>query len=130
MSADTERLRLLVVEDNETIRGALAILLEESGYRVMQAGLGEEAFRITTEHLPDLILMDLGLPDVGGLEIIRRLRSREATREIPIVALTGRALDSDIEACRAAGCSAYLVKPVDTTRLLEEISGFLRKPGE
>lgn len=119
---------VLLVEDNDTIRGAFAILLEESGYTVLQARNGAEALRIAAEGLPALILMDLGLPDLHGLEITRRLKAAEETRAIPIVALTGRALETDREACEAAGCSGYFTKPVDAAALVAAIPGFLAPP--
>ncbi|CAN5669748.1 cell-cycle response regulator DivK [soil metagenome] len=112
---------VLLVEDNETIRNAFAILLEESGYAVLQAGSGAEALRIAGENTPDLILMDLGLPDMNGLEVTRRLKSASETQAIPVVALTGHALETDHAACLAAGCTAYLTKPIDTAQLLEQI---------
>ncbi|HEV2129884.1 MAG TPA: response regulator [Longimicrobiaceae bacterium] len=120
---------LLLVEDNETIRNAFAILLEESGYAVLQAAKGADALRIAGERRPDLILLDLGLPDIGGLQVARTLKSREETRHIPIVALTGRALETDQEACRAAGCSGYLTKPINTEDLLRQVPEFIRGVG-
>jgi two-component system, cell cycle response regulator DivK len=122
---DAPRRAILLVEDNDTIRGAFAILLEESGYHVLQARLGEDAVQIAQDRAPDLILMDLGLPDIGGLEVTRRLKAAEGTRGIPVVALTGRALDADVEACRAAGCSGYFTKPIDSAHLLASLADFL-----
>ncbi|MDQ3389519.1 MAG: response regulator [Gemmatimonadota bacterium] len=117
---------ILVVEDNEAIRGAFSILLRESGYQVLEAASGTEAVNVAVAECPDLILLDLGLPDLGGLEVARTLRGRTETRGIPIVALTGRALEVDEEACLAAGCMGYLTKPIDTEQLLGLIPGFLR----
>jgi two-component system, cell cycle response regulator DivK len=117
--------RILLVEDNETIRRAFAILLEESGYEVLQAGSGAEAIALSGRLLPDLVLMDLGLPDLHGLEVTRALKADPATSGIAIVAITGRALETDREACLAAGCSGYLAKPIDTRQLLERIPEFL-----
>lgn len=116
---------ILLVEDNETIRNAFSILLEEGGYRVVEAASGADAIRISAEVLPDLILMDLGLPDMGGLEATRAIVSREETRAIPVVALTGRALESDQDACFAAGCVGYLTKPIDTEQLLRLLPTYL-----
>jgi two-component system, cell cycle response regulator DivK len=121
------RPRVLLVEDNDTIRGAFAILLEESGYSVLQAGLGGDALRIAAEELPSLVLMDLGLPDLNGLEVTRRIKADVRTSRIPVVALTGRALDSDVEACQQAGCTGYFTKPVDTRLLLAELPKYLLK---
>jgi two-component system, cell cycle response regulator DivK len=112
---------ILFVEDNETIRSAFSVLLEESGYRVALAASGEEAIRLAEDRRPALILMDLGLPDINGLEATRRLKANPATQAIPVVALTGRALASDAEACFDAGCTAYFSKPVDTRELMRTI---------
>jgi len=126
MSSPSDPVRILLVEDNETIRRAFAILLEESGYQVLQAGSGREALEVTAKSAPHLVLMDLGLPDMNGLEVTRALKSDPSTRNIAVVAITGRALESDREACRAAGCSGYLTKPIDTQQLLRKIPEFLQ----
>jgi CheY-like chemotaxis protein len=118
---------VLLVEDNETIRDAFSILLEESGYRMLQAGTGAEALRQVEQERPHLILLDLGLPDMDGLDVARTLKADEATHDIPIVALTGRALDDDAAACRAAGCVAHLAKPVNTRELLQQLPGLMRR---
>ncbi len=118
---------ILLVEDNAAIRGAFRLLLEEHGYRVLDTGSGGEALRLARSDPPDLVLLDLGLPDVPGLEVATQLA---ATREtMPIVALTGRALETDREACLRAGCTEYLVKPLDSERLLRVLDGQLLKPG-
>jgi two-component system cell cycle response regulator DivK len=116
---------ILLVEDNETIRNAFSILLEESGYRVTQASSGAEALAVPDREVPDLVLMDLGLPDMNGLEVTRQLKSEKSTREVPVIALTGRALETDQEACLAAGCAGYLSKPINTEQLLRQIPEFL-----
>jgi CheY-like chemotaxis protein len=116
---------ILLVEDNATIRHAFGILLEESGYRVRQTGSGEEAIAIAFEDPPRLILMDVGLPDINGLEVTRRLMADPRTRDCRVVALTGRALETDQTACLEAGCVGYLTKPVDTGRLLRLIPEYL-----
>lgn len=127
MTQDAARLPLiLLVEDNETIRNAFTVLLEESGYRIIQAGSGETALQMSSGQSPDLILLDLGLPDIGGLEVVRTLKAQEATRHIPVVALTGRALETDQEACLAAGCAGYLTKPIDAAHLLRRLPEFLQ----
>lgn len=126
MSGDGAGLpRVLLVEDNEAIRNAFSILLGECGYQVLQAASGAGALESSGRDRPDLILLDLGLPDMSGLDVVRTLRGREETRETPIVALTGRALETDQEACMAAGCTGYLTKPIDTEQLLKVIAGFL-----
>ena len=116
-----EASRILLVEDNETIRNAFAILLEDSGYEVDQAGTGSQAVERARANLPHLILMDLGLPDGNGLEFTRKIKSDPATRDVIVIALTGRALETDQAACLAAGCSGYLAKPVNAEELLGRI---------
>jgi CheY-like chemotaxis protein len=116
---------ILLVEDNENIRHAFSILLEESGYTVLQAASGGEALAAAAGRGPDLVLLDLGLPDIGGLEVARRLKSDPGTRGIVVVALTGRALESDQRACMEAGCAGYLAKPVDALHLLRSLPEFL-----
>lgn len=125
MSAGSAKHCILLVEDNETIRGAFGILLEESGYQVVEAATGADALRVARDRRPDLILMDLGLPDTSGLDVTRTLKADPATAAIPIVALTGRALETDQQACFEAGCVGYLAKPVDTRQLLKRIPGFM-----
>jgi CheY-like chemotaxis protein len=116
---------ILLVEDSEAIRAAFTILLEDAGYRVMGAGTGGEALRMARERAADLVLLDMGLPDITGLEVVRRLKGDPATAGIPVVALTGRDEEADRQACLAAGCAAYLVKPVDTQRLVRDLPGFM-----
>jgi CheY-like chemotaxis protein len=121
----TARPLVLVVEDSDAIRTAFTILLEESGYQVAAAPNGAEAVRLAAERAPDLVLLDLGLPDIPGVEVARRIKSAPETTRIPVVALTGRDDDGDREALRAAGCAAYLVKPVDTQALIRSLPGYI-----
>jgi CheY-like chemotaxis protein len=116
---------ILLVEDSEAIRRAFRFLLEDSGYRVVTAETGEEALRLAGSERPRLVLLDLGLPDLHGLEVTRRLKIDPATRDIPVVALTGRALESDRAACHEAGCAGFLVKPIEARVLLRELPGYL-----
>jgi CheY-like chemotaxis protein len=116
---------VLLVEDNEAIRGAFSILLQESGYDVFSAASGAEALEVAGARGPHLILLDLGLPDMSGLDVARALRARDDHRSTPIIALTGRALETDEEACRAAGCTDYLTKPINTEQLLSVLEGYL-----
>ncbi|HEX6070033.1 MAG TPA: response regulator [Longimicrobiaceae bacterium] len=125
MTAPHAEPRILLVEDNETIRHAFRILLEDSGYAVIEAGSGDEALRQAEAEAPDVILLDLGLPDINGLEVTRRLRAAERTRETVVIALTGRALETDENACIEAGCTAYLSKPIDSAGLLRKIGEYV-----
>lgn len=117
--------RILLVEDNETIRNAFSLLLEESGYEILQAATGRLALDSAVADQPHLVLLDLGLPDMSGLDVVRTLAADPRTSNIPVVALTGRALKTDEDACRAAGCVGYLTKPINTHHLLQEIPRYL-----
>jgi len=121
---------VLVVEDSEPIRTAFTILLEESGYTVAAAPTGADAVRLAGgERTPDLVLLDLGLPDISGIDVARSIKGNPATRNIPVVALTGRDDDGSREALLAAGCSAFLLKPVDTQALIRALPGYIANTG-
>jgi CheY-like chemotaxis protein len=113
--------QILLVEDSEAIRHAFGILLRESGYGVTEVGTGREALLAARRSPPDIVLLDLGLPDMMGLSVARELRGRAETRDIAILALTGRALESDRIACEEAGCSGYFAKPVNSADLLKAL---------
>jgi CheY-like chemotaxis protein len=116
---------VLLVEDSEAIRDAFTILLEDAGYAVLGAATGAEALRLAEERIPDLVLLDMGLPDMTGLEVVRRLKAAPQTAAIAVVALTGRDEDADRRACLAAGCAAYIVKPVNTQKLVRDLPGWM-----
>jgi DNA-binding response OmpR family regulator len=113
--------RVLLVEDDDAIRGAFTILLEDSGYDVRSAATGGDALRLAAADRPDVVVLDLGLPDARGVDVARALTAPSAGRRIPIVALTGRGLEADRAAALEAGCALYLVKPVNTRELLDAI---------
>jgi CheY-like chemotaxis protein len=116
---------VLLVEDSDAIRDAFTILLEDAGYTVLGAGTGEDALRLAAEHVPDLVLLDMGLPDMTGLDVVRQMKADAATAGIAVVAVTGRDEDADRRACLAAGCAAYIVKPVNTQKLVRDLPGFM-----
>lgn len=120
---------LLLVEDNEMNRDAISRLLERRGFSVIKAVDGEEGLRVCRESLPDLVLMDLGLPGIDGFEATRRIKADPRTARIPVVALTARALTSDQEAAFAAGCDDYDTKPVDLVRLVGKVRALLGVEG-
>jgi CheY-like chemotaxis protein len=121
--------RLLLVEDNEMNRDAISRLLERRGFSVITAEDGEQGLQICREALPDLVLMDLGLPGLDGFEATRQIKADPATARIPVLALTARALTSDQEAALVAGCDDYDTKPVDFTRLVGKIRALLGVAG-
>lgn len=120
---------LLLVEDNEMNRDAISRLLERRGFRVVMAVDGEEGVQICREQLPDLVLMDLGLPGMDGFEATRQIKADPRTAKIPVVALTARVLTSDQEAAFAAGCDDYDTKPADLGRLVGKIRALLGLEG-
>lgn len=116
---------VLLVEDSEPIRDAFTILLEDAGYEVLGAATGEEALRLARERMPDLVLLDMGLPDMNGLQVVQQIKADETTAGIVVVALTGRDEASDRRACMEAGCTAYVVKPVNTQKLVRDLPGWM-----
>ena len=117
--------KILIVEDNELNRDMLSRRLEKRGYQVVIAVDGTEGIAKARTELPALILMDLSLPEIDGWEATRRLKADEATRAIPIIALTAHAMAGDREKAMAAGADNYDVKPIDFPRLLAKILALL-----
>lgn len=118
--------KILVVEDDEDNRILLTRILEAQGYSVCEAGDGGEAIRIVSEEVPDLVLMDMGLPSVSGFEATRRIKEDPDFRKIPIVALTAFAMEHDRQKVMDAGCDGYITKPYDIFDLLERIKEYLK----
>lgn len=117
--------KILVVEDNDRNRRLLKVLLEAKGYEVIEAATGEEAIDCLNSQ-PDLILMDIQLPNMDGLALIRKIKSKVETRDIPIIAVTAYAMKGDKERILEAGCNAYISKPIDTRELPLLIAGLLQ----
>jgi CheY-like chemotaxis protein len=117
--------RILVIEDNETNMYLISFILKSRGYEIIEAKSGEEGVDIAVKERPDLILMDIQLPGIDGLEATKRIRKSEAAREIPIVALTSYAMTGDREKSLSAGCTGYIEKPVNPDTILGEIEKYL-----
>ncbi len=117
--------RILLVEDNPENRDMLSRRLIRRGYEIEFAEDGAEAVRKAREVAPALILMDLSLPVMDGWEATRRIKADEATRSIPVIALTAHAMASDLQRAMQAGCDDYDTKPVELPRLLEKIQALL-----
>ena len=115
---------ILVVDDTDWNRELLVQLLEDE-YTILQAVDGAEGVRMTQEHKPDLILMDLGMPVMDGWEATRRIKANDAVKQIPIIAVTSHAMVGDEIEARKAGCDDYLPKPIDEDALLVKIKKFL-----
>ncbi len=116
---------ILVVEDHDANRKLVTELLAREGFRVVGAASGEETLKVVESIRPDLILMDIQLPGVDGLEIVRRLRSESRTAGIPIVALTAHAMSEDRLKAQEAGCLGFIAKPIDTSEFARRVARFL-----
>ncbi len=117
--------RILVVEDNETNRYLINFMLNTKGYTVINAETGEEGIELAAKEKPDLILMDIQLPGIDGLEATKRIRESEASKNIPIIALTSYAMVGDREKSMKAGCTGYIEKPINPDTFMAEIEEFL-----
>lgn len=124
-SAAARPKRVLIVEDNELNMKLFRDLLEAHGYATLQTRDGMEALKIVRESRPDLVLMDIQLPEVSGLEVTRWLKADEELKGIPVIAVTAFAMKGDEEKIRAAGCDGYLPKPIAVNKFLEAVRGFL-----
>jgi CheY-like chemotaxis protein len=119
--------KILIIEDNEQNRDALSRRLQRHGYDVITAIDGRQGITMAQAEIPDLILMDLNLPDVDGWEATRMLKEAPETRAIPIMAMTAHAIAGDQERALQAGCDDYHAKPVEFQRLLTQIEALLTK---
>lgn len=128
--SSTSGTSILLVEDDPLLRGAFRLLLEDAGYHVQEAGTAGDALRTISDDPPDLILLDLGLPDRSGLDLARQLRAQPGTAETPIIALTGHTAESDRIACLGAGCSSFLAKPVGPRHLLSHLDSWAEPLGQ
>jgi len=119
---------VLIVEDNELNMKLFNDLLETRGCRILQTRNGVEAVKIARESKPDLILMDIQLPEVSGLEVTQWLKDDEELRSIPVIAVTAFAMKGDEEKILKGGCEAYLSKPISVVKFFETIDQFLGAP--
>lgn len=117
--------KVLIVEDNELNMKLFHDLLEAHGYETLQTREGLKAIDIAREHRPDLILMDIQLPEVSGLDVTKWLKSDEDLSGIPVVAVTAFAMKGDEERIREGGCEGYLSKPITVTSFIETIRKFI-----
>jgi CheY-like chemotaxis protein len=113
---------ILIVDDNAANLKLARVILTSEGYEVRTAGDAEEALAAVRDHAPALILMDIQLPGMDGLELTRRLKADPRTRGIAILALTAYAMKGDEERMLAAGCDGYVAKPIDRQRLIQQIA--------
>jgi CheY-like chemotaxis protein len=122
--------KILIVEDNEVSRDMLRKRLERRGYSVVIARDGEQGYSLANSDSPDLILMDISLPGMDGWEVTQLLKAHDATRHIPIIALTAHALVSDRAKASETGCNDYDTKPIEFERLCQKMESLLteKKP--
>jgi two-component system cell cycle response regulator DivK len=116
---------VLIVEDNELNMKLFNDLLEAHGYNVIQTRDGLEALKLAREHHPDLILMDIQLPEVSGLEVTKWLKEDDRLKAIPVIAVTAFAMKGDEERIRDGGCEAYIAKPISVATFLQTVQRFL-----
>jgi CheY-like chemotaxis protein len=117
--------KILLVEDNEMNRDMLSRRLLRKGYLVLEAVDGRQGIEMASNELPDLILMDMSLPEIDGWEATRQIKQSPVTRHIPVIALTAHAMSSDRERALNAGCDDFDTKPVDWNRLLGKMQDLL-----
>ena len=113
--------RILIVEDNEKNMKLVRDVLQATGYRTLEATTGEEGVELALSQAPALVLMDVQLPGIDGVEALERLRQNERTASIPVLALTAQAMSGDRERFLEAGFDGYLAKPVDLRELIEAV---------
>lgn len=119
--------KILVVEDNPANMRVIGMVLRSRGYILLEATDGEEALVVAREGQPDLIVMDIQLPKMDGLEVTRRLRQTPQFKKTPIIALTASAMEGDRDKIIAAGCDEYVSKPVNTRRFPELVAEMLKR---
>ena len=116
---------VMIVEDNELNMKLFHDLLEAHGYSTVGTRSGTEAIDLARRHHPDLILMDIQLPEVSGLEVTKWIKEDDSLRAIPIIAVTAFAMKGDEEKIREGGCEAYIAKPISVTKFLKTVEQFL-----
>ena len=119
--------KILIVEDNEKNMYLISFILKKNGYEVIEATSGEQGVELAIKEKLDLIIMDLQLPGIDGLEATKRLRASKADGEIPIIALTSYAMIGDKEKALEAGCTGYIEKPINPDTVLSQIEKYLKK---
>jgi len=125
MRSETEMKKILLVEDNETNLYLIRFMLEKAGYQTIEAKNGIAGVELAISEKPDLVIMDIQLPDIDGLEATRRIRASKSDGSIPIVALTSYAMTGDRGRALAAGCTGYIEKPIDPGSFIAEIEKYL-----
>ena len=118
--------KILIVDDNAENSDALSLCLQQKGFEVISARDGKEGVRMALSEKPDLVLMDLNMPELDGWEATRILKAEAATEKLPVIALTAQAMAGDRERAMAAGCLDYHLKPVDMPKLQAQIEALIQ----
>lgn len=121
--------KILIVEDNPINMELATDLLEAAGYVVIQVGTAEEGIKLARDEFPDLILMDVSLPGMDGLEATEALKQDPTTKDIPVIAITAHAMKGDEEKALAAGCVGYIPKPIDTRAFPKTVARLIESAG-
>ena len=117
--------KILIVEDNELNMKLFNDLLQAHGYETIQTMDGRDVLQLARDHGPDLIIMDIQLPEISGLEVTKMLKADDGLKDIPVIAVTAFAMKGDEEKIREGGCEGYLAKPISVPSFLETIAKFL-----
>lgn len=117
----------LVIEDNDDNRVLITSLLQWGGYRVIGCATGQAGYETALRERPDMILLDIQLPDMDGFEVLSQIRASEINGSIPVIAMTSYAMAGDRERLMAAGCTGYIEKPIEPTCVLKQIREILRE---
>jgi two-component system cell cycle response regulator DivK len=118
---------VLIVEDNELNMKLFSDLLEAHGYATLKTSNGVEAIELTRKHRPNLIIMDIQLPEVSGLEVTKWIKEDDDLCDIPVIAVTAFAMKGDEERIREGGCEAYLSKPISVAKFIETVQNYIRE---
>jgi two-component system, cell cycle response regulator DivK len=118
--------KILIVEDNENNMYLISYILKNKNYEIIQATTGEQGVALAIKEKPDLILMDIQLPGIDGMEATKRIRASKADGIVPIIALTSYAMTGDREKALESGCTGYIEKPINPDTVLDEIEKYLK----
>ena len=117
--------KILIVEDNDLNMKLFNDLLQAHGYETVQTVDGRDALKLVREHTPDLILMDIQLPEISGLEVTKMIKADDDLKDIPVIAVTAFAMKGDEKKIREGGCEGYIAKPISVPHFLETVKKFL-----
>ena len=129
LQIEPQKFLVLVVDDSADNLAVISLFLQQQGYRVVTANNGEDAVTVATQMLPNIILMDINLPELDGLGATRRIRDTDALRDVPVVAITAFSTEGFQRAAYDAGISGYLTKPIDLDRMHQLIARLLSPTG-